>query len=292
MNHEGTGIGHMLVDAREARKITLEQAERDTRIVRRYLIALESEDFAAFPAEVYARGFLRSYGSYLGLNPAELLALMPRPEAEEPPSGGRRGRARPPLPPSRDEPLRSAREPERPRRDEGVPRRPGPPGRPGGEPRTPPPRPLSEPEPLPPLETSGRRPAAVATPSGRQGAGSPMVKLGLAVAGGVAVAAVIGMLAGGGGGGIGAPGSITDGQGAVATAPPQAGAPVASGRMPELRGLDEQTARERLELVGATAFVIEVPSSDAPAGQVLRQSPAAGGELKDRTVTIVISRGG
>ncbi len=58
-----TGLGRMLSEARQARGVTLEQAERDTRIVRRYLAALEQEDFGAFPAEVYARGFLRSYGS-------------------------------------------------------------------------------------------------------------------------------------------------------------------------------------------------------------------------------------
>lgn len=292
MNHEGTGIGHMLVDAREARKITLEQAERDTRIVRRYLIALESEDFAAFPAEVYARGFLRSYGSYLGLNPAELLALMPRPASEEPPSGSRRGRTRQPQPPPRDEPVRGSREPERPRRDEGGSGRSAPPGRSRGEPRTPPRRPLSEPEPLPPFEAPGQRAPAGAAPLRQRDVGSPMVKLGLAVVGGVAVAAVIGMLAGGGGGGIGAPGSLTGGRRTAATTAPPPGAPAANGKMPDLRGLDELAARERLAQVGVTAFVIEVPSPEVPAGQVIRQSPAAREDLKNRTVTIVISRGG
>jgi transcriptional regulator with XRE-family HTH domain len=78
-----TGIGHRLREAREARRIPIEQVERDTRIVRRYLLALENEDFGVFPAEVYARGFLRSYASYLGLDGAELVSLMPQPEPPE-----------------------------------------------------------------------------------------------------------------------------------------------------------------------------------------------------------------
>ena len=63
---------------REARGLTLEDAERDTRISRRYLQALESEQFEVIPAPVYARGFLRSYSQYLGLDPQETLAMFPR----------------------------------------------------------------------------------------------------------------------------------------------------------------------------------------------------------------------
>ena len=88
-----TGIGERLVRARETRGLTLEDAERDTRISRRYLQALESEQFEIIPAPVYARGFLRSYSQYVGLDPQEMLALFPREpgmpaprEEEGPPS--------------------------------------------------------------------------------------------------------------------------------------------------------------------------------------------------------------
>jgi transcriptional regulator with XRE-family HTH domain len=73
-------LGSVLIRAREARGLTLEDAERDTRISRRYLQALEAEQFEVIPAPVYARGFLRSYASYLGLDPQEVLALFPRDE--------------------------------------------------------------------------------------------------------------------------------------------------------------------------------------------------------------------
>jgi transcriptional regulator with XRE-family HTH domain len=71
------GLGRILAETREARGISLDEAERDTRIARRYLFALEEEDFAAFPAQVQARGFLRLYATYLGLDADEMLALFP-----------------------------------------------------------------------------------------------------------------------------------------------------------------------------------------------------------------------
>ncbi len=81
-------LGTRLVRAREARGLTLEDAERDTRISRRYLQALEAEQFEAIPAPVYARGFLRSYSQYLGLDPQQMLDLFPRDD-DSPPSYGR-----------------------------------------------------------------------------------------------------------------------------------------------------------------------------------------------------------
>src|SRR4051812_50134760 len=73
-------LGNTLSRARRARGLTLEDAERDTHVSRRYLNALELEDFSVFPAPVYARGFLRTYARYLGLNPEELLRVFPNGE--------------------------------------------------------------------------------------------------------------------------------------------------------------------------------------------------------------------
>jgi len=70
-------LGNTLSRARRARGITIEDAERDTHVSRRYLQALETEDFTLFPAPVYARGFLRTYSRYLGLNPEELVRVFP-----------------------------------------------------------------------------------------------------------------------------------------------------------------------------------------------------------------------
>jgi hypothetical protein len=70
-------LGNTLSRTRRARGITLEDAERDTHVSKRYLLALENEDFTVFPAPVYARGFLRTYSRYLGLNPEELVRVFP-----------------------------------------------------------------------------------------------------------------------------------------------------------------------------------------------------------------------
>ena len=70
-------LGSTLSRARRARAITLDDVERDTHVSKRYLEALENEDFTIFPAPVYARGFLRTYSRYLGLNPDELIRIFP-----------------------------------------------------------------------------------------------------------------------------------------------------------------------------------------------------------------------
>jgi transcriptional regulator with XRE-family HTH domain len=68
-------FGQALRDAREDLGVTLAEAERETRINRRYLEALENEDASSMPAAVYTRGFIRTYCQYLGLNPEGMLDL-------------------------------------------------------------------------------------------------------------------------------------------------------------------------------------------------------------------------
>lgn len=77
-------LGETLRRARLAKGISFEDAERVTRIPRKYLEALELENFGILPAPVYARGFLRSYAGYLGLDPAELLPFFPVGHVDEP----------------------------------------------------------------------------------------------------------------------------------------------------------------------------------------------------------------
>lgn len=68
-------LGETLRQARLDRGATLADAEAETRIRRRYLEALEAEDYAALPAPVYTRGFIRTYARYLGLDPEATLDL-------------------------------------------------------------------------------------------------------------------------------------------------------------------------------------------------------------------------
>lgn len=64
-----SNFGELLRQARDYKGVTLREAERATRISRAHLAALEAEDFSALPATTYARGIVRNYAQYLGLDP-------------------------------------------------------------------------------------------------------------------------------------------------------------------------------------------------------------------------------
>jgi len=68
------GIGPALREARESLGKSLEEASRDTKIKFDHLQALERENFEALGGDVYVRGTLRSYSSYLGLDPDKVLS--------------------------------------------------------------------------------------------------------------------------------------------------------------------------------------------------------------------------
>ena len=61
-------IGRLLEDKRKELSLTLEEVEQATKIRKRYLTALERDDYAILPDAVYARGFLKTYANYLGLD--------------------------------------------------------------------------------------------------------------------------------------------------------------------------------------------------------------------------------
>ncbi len=61
-------IGSALREARLRHGLELPQIERDTHIRGKYLAALEDEQFEALPGPAYAKGFLRTYADYLGLD--------------------------------------------------------------------------------------------------------------------------------------------------------------------------------------------------------------------------------
>ena len=66
-------IGQRLKQAREEHNLSIEQVEEATRIRAHYLHALESDDYSAMPSAVQARGFLRNYSEFLGLNVDEIV---------------------------------------------------------------------------------------------------------------------------------------------------------------------------------------------------------------------------
>jgi len=66
-------IGRQLREAREKLGLTLDEAERATRIRAHHLEVLERGDFDQLPSPVQARGFMRNYADFLGLDAEELM---------------------------------------------------------------------------------------------------------------------------------------------------------------------------------------------------------------------------
>jgi hypothetical protein len=85
-------LGQQLKAAREAKGISEHDAGAATKILTRMITAMEADDFSCMAAPMYAKGFIRLYAGYLGLNPGPLVeeymakyAPAPKPLNEEPP---------------------------------------------------------------------------------------------------------------------------------------------------------------------------------------------------------------
>lgn len=68
-------LGDRLRQIREARGISPLQVEIDTRIRANVILALEAGDYESLPPEPFLRGLIRSYSTYLGADPQEMLDL-------------------------------------------------------------------------------------------------------------------------------------------------------------------------------------------------------------------------
>ncbi|HEX5526113.1 MAG TPA: helix-turn-helix domain-containing protein [Solirubrobacterales bacterium] len=62
------GVGTKLREARTRRRLGLPEVEAATKIRARYLQAMENEEWDQLPGDTYARAFIRTYGSFLGLD--------------------------------------------------------------------------------------------------------------------------------------------------------------------------------------------------------------------------------
>jgi len=69
-------IGHRLKTEREEQRLTLEKVFEATRIRVPYLRALEGDDLSVLPSPVQARGYLRNYAEFLGLDFEQMLEEM------------------------------------------------------------------------------------------------------------------------------------------------------------------------------------------------------------------------
>jgi len=313
-------LGSRLVRAREARGLTLEDAERDTRISRRYLEALESEQFENIPAPVYARGFLRSYSQYLGMDPQEMLNLFPRDD-----DGGRPGTGN--GTPSLENPVSAVSQsrPSWPERTEAAPaRRPepapivsAPQTRPAQAPRD------GRPQQQQPARSRAAQQGGPAAPRPQQKQSERELTIGvdigvpaparrikpdsaanartmtvLAVAG-VAVIAVIlaALLISNLGGddsntppGSGTPGSSATAGASATTTQATSGLTVTPGVVPDVRGQTVTVAALAIQEAGFVARENHKKDT-APKGQVIDQSAAGTSQPLGSTIIIVVSDG-
>lgn len=71
-------LGERLNKLRSEKRITLGEVSRSTRIQIKYLEYLEDGRFEKLPADVYVKGFIRSYAQYLGMDENYLIRLYER----------------------------------------------------------------------------------------------------------------------------------------------------------------------------------------------------------------------
>lgn len=66
-------IGEVLREAREEQGLSLDDIQEITKIQKRYLVAIEQDDFHALPGRFYARAFIKEYAYAVGLDPEIVL---------------------------------------------------------------------------------------------------------------------------------------------------------------------------------------------------------------------------
>ena len=66
-------IGEQLKEARSDKKLSISDIASTLRINKKYIQALEDNNFLLLPSQIYAKGFLKAYAEYLELDPKPLL---------------------------------------------------------------------------------------------------------------------------------------------------------------------------------------------------------------------------
>lgn len=79
------GVGETLRSAREAARVSLEQAGEELRIEAKFLAALEDERYEDIGIPVFTKGYLKHYCEYLGVDYRRLLPLYQEKAGQQPP---------------------------------------------------------------------------------------------------------------------------------------------------------------------------------------------------------------
>jgi len=76
-------VGQILSEKRTELKLTLAEIEKETKIRRKYLEAIEKDEFSVVEDGTTLKGFIRNYTKALGLSPENLLAVFRRDYPEK-----------------------------------------------------------------------------------------------------------------------------------------------------------------------------------------------------------------
>lgn len=80
-------VGEILKKARIENRLTLEDIEKQIRIRKKFLSALEENAWHELPSLPYIKGFLRNYSNFLNLRPEEIIAIFRRQFSEQEKAG-------------------------------------------------------------------------------------------------------------------------------------------------------------------------------------------------------------
>lgn len=66
-------VGKTLKETRKEKGISIEEASKETKIRKKYILALENDEFSKIPGKVYQKAFLKTYADYLGIEKDNIL---------------------------------------------------------------------------------------------------------------------------------------------------------------------------------------------------------------------------
>jgi len=79
-------VGEVLKDSRVEHAYSIHDIEQGTKIRAKFVEAIEADDFSKLPSLSYAKGFVKNYSDFLGLDSDKILAFFRRQTNETPKS--------------------------------------------------------------------------------------------------------------------------------------------------------------------------------------------------------------